>query len=236
MAKKKTAKVAPRKKTAKKSPRAKVAKKPTARKKATAKASGLKLGGISSAAVERATGCTWEKWIKALDHAGCASMTHARIAEIAHTKFGAGDWWSQMVTVGYEQAKGVRKPNQKADGFSASVSRTIAAPASQLTDAFADDVLRAKWLARAPLEIRTVRKGKSVRGRWPAPRAGRAGFNPKGLGAGGSSIIAVWITPKGSSKAVVQIQHDRLGAEADVARAKKFWGGALDRLVPLLAR
>jgi uncharacterized protein YndB with AHSA1/START domain len=121
-------------------------------------------------------------------------------------------------------------------GFSASVSRTIEAAPAKLTDAFADDAVRAAWLPRSPLEIRAVQKGKSVRGRWAAPRPGRAGFNPKGLGVGGSSIVGVWITPKGSSSAVMQIQHDRLGEEADVAKAKEFWGGAIDRLIRRIAR
>jgi hypothetical protein len=31
-------------------------------------------------------------------------MSHGQIAKIAATKFGAGDWWSQMVTVGSRRA------------------------------------------------------------------------------------------------------------------------------------
>jgi len=235
MAKKKKRGASPAKKTARKT----VSKKPVrtkAKSKPTSAESDAKWGGISSAAVERATGSSWEKWIKALDLAGCATMSHAQIAAIAGTKFGADDWWAQMVTVGYEQARGLRKPNQKSNGFSASASRTFAASGVALTDAFVTPAKRAKWLAGAPLEVRTVRKGRSVRGAWGGENLSptRGMFRPEGLGQDGASIIAAWITSKGPMKASIAVQHERLKNEADVAKAKAFWSAALDRLGDIL--
>ena len=84
---------------------------PTATRKQSTrkKSSSAEWGGIRSEAVQKATGCGWDKWIKALDHEGCASMSHTEIAALVHAKWPkVGDWWSQMVTVGYEQARGLR--------------------------------------------------------------------------------------------------------------------------------
>ena len=45
---------------------------------------------------------------KLLDKDGCKKMPHKQIAEIVHEKYGVGPWWCQMVTVGYEQSRGLR--------------------------------------------------------------------------------------------------------------------------------
>jgi len=242
------AKKAPRKKSrtvAKKTARGKTsarkkkaAARPAKRKKISPSRSSTKWGGISSAAVERATGCSWDRWIATLDRTGCARMSHTEIASLMHTTYKVPGWWCQMVAVGYEQAKGLRKPHQQAGGYSASVSRTFPVSATRLSDAFSNGAVRSRWLAGAPFELRTVQKGRSVRGAWGGEKlpSARGTFRPAGLAPNGTSIIAVWITAKGADKASMQVQQDRLRDEADVAKAKKFWSGALDRLTPILTK
>ena len=75
------------------------------------------MAGIGDQAVRAKTGRTWEEWIDALDRAGAAALDHKHIARLVHERFGVGAWWCQMVTVGYEQAKGRRAPRQTADGW-----------------------------------------------------------------------------------------------------------------------
>ena len=72
-----------------------------------------KLAGMSDASVKKATGCTWERWVKALDYAKADSWTHKEIAEYVHTRFKVPDWWTQTVTVGYERIKGLRARGQR---------------------------------------------------------------------------------------------------------------------------
>src|SRR4051794_4569208 len=106
--------------------------------------------GISSDAVRAKTGRTWKEWFAVLDKAGAGAWPHKDIARHLHDKCDCPDWWSQMVTVGYEQARGLRVRHQKCDGeFSASVSKTLSVPVSALFAAWNEPKLRAKWLAGA---------------------------------------------------------------------------------------
>jgi len=63
-------------------------------------------GGISSAAVRKATTKTWAQWLALLDQAGAKKLPHKGIALLLQQKHRLGDWWCQMVAVGYEQARG----------------------------------------------------------------------------------------------------------------------------------
>jgi hypothetical protein len=61
-----------------------------------------KLNGVTSEAVRKATGKTWDEWLTILDAAGGQKMQHPEIAKLLSEEYGTPDWWSQMVTVGYE--------------------------------------------------------------------------------------------------------------------------------------
>src|SRR5690348_2978016 len=95
----------------------------------------LRLAGVGTAAVLRATGRPWSEWLSVLDRAGAGAMAHKDIARLLSRKYGVPDWWSQMVTVGYEQARGLRAAGERADGFAASASRTVQADLARLYDA-----------------------------------------------------------------------------------------------------
>jgi hypothetical protein len=186
--------------------------------KASLAAKGLRLAGVGSEAVLRATGRAWDEWLKVLDRAGAKAMPHKEIALMLSRKFAVPDWWSQMVTVGYEQARGLREVNQNACGFSASASRTMDATLARVYDAWDDPRTRARWLADAPLEIRRSTDGKSMRITWTA----------------GGSSVDVGFYSKGANKSQVAVQHSQLKNAAAVKRQKAFWGEALERLKVLL--
>ena len=69
-------------------------------------------------------------------------MTHQDIAALLAGKFGVPPWWTQMVTVGYEQAVGKRVRLQKTDGFSVSASKTLPLSATAAFKAFNDALTR----------------------------------------------------------------------------------------------
>jgi hypothetical protein len=68
----------------------------------------LRLAGVRTEAVLKATGRAWDEWLRVLDRAGARRMPHEEIAALLARKFAVPGWWCQMVTVGYEQARGLR--------------------------------------------------------------------------------------------------------------------------------
>src|SRR4029078_3552631 len=88
--------------------------------------------GMTDAAVRAKTGKDWAGWFGALDTAGAATLRHQQIARLLQEKHGVPGWWSQMVTVEYELARGLRVRHQTATGFSVSASNTIRTQLSTL--------------------------------------------------------------------------------------------------------
>jgi hypothetical protein len=74
--------------------------------------------GTSDAKLKAKTGCTWERWVRALDRQGAGQMSHREIAALVNEKYKVDEWWSQTVTVGYERIKGLRARAQRRDGTS----------------------------------------------------------------------------------------------------------------------
>jgi hypothetical protein len=177
-----------------------------------------KINGIGDEAVRAKTGKTWGQWIATLDKAGARTMEHAEIASLLHDKFGVPGWWTQMVTVGYEQSIGKRVPRQKADGFAASASKTLNVSAATAFKAFNDPRKRASWLA----DELTIRKAT-------APKSLRI------ICEDGKTHLDVNIYAKGDDKAQVTLQHTKLANAREAARMKKCWGEALRRLQETLA-
>jgi uncharacterized protein YndB with AHSA1/START domain len=225
------AKKAARKPAVRKAATKKAVRKPAVRRTATktaaasgvlARSSGeaLRLAGVGSDAVARATGKAWDQWLAILDKAGAVAMPHKAIAAMLADKYGVPPWWSQMVTVGYEQARGLREAHQKGDGFAASASRTLQASLDRVYGAWTDPKLRALWLGSAPIEVTRATDGKSMRIAWTA----------------GGSRVDVNFYPAGEGRSRVQVEHGKLADAQARSKQKTFWGGALDRLKAMLEK
>lgn len=170
------------------------------------------LGGISSEAVLKATGKGWSEWLAVIDGAGGAELTHAQIAAMLHEKLGVAGWWSQMVTVGYEQARGRRVKHQKPGGYEISVSRTIGVRVEEAFEAWADDGRRWSWLSERGFEVRKATPHKYVRGTW----------------VDGKTELAVNFYEKGASKCQVTAQHAKIGSAKEAGAFKELWGQRLE--------
>ena len=178
-----------------------------------------KINGIGDEAGRVKTGRTWSEWIATLDAAGARAMAHAEIATLLHEKFGVPGWWTQMVTVGYEQAVGKRVPRQKSDGFAASASKTISVSPTVAFRAFNDARTRGTWLT----DELTIRKAT-------APKSLRITCGD------GKTHLDVGIYPKGPGKTQVTLQHTKLASAREAERMKKYWGDALRRLEEALTK
>ena len=209
-----------RKTVAKKRPavRKKIATRSTRAKPATLGGTAMRFAGVGSEAVLKATGRAWDEWLKVLDRAGAKDMPHKDIAALLSRKFSVPGWWSQMVTVGYEQARGLRLPNQKSNGFSATASKTVRIPLDKLYTAWTEPRQRSRWLPDAPVEVRRSTDGKSIRMTWTL----------------GDSSVDVGFQAKGADKSLVAIEHSKLPDARSVAKQKMYWRDALERLKALL--
>jgi len=173
---------------------------------------------VGDEAVKNATGKTWPEWFKALDKEGAAKLDHKGIVAIVGRKYGVGSWWQQMVTVAYEQERGLRQKHETALGYSVSASRTLPVSTSEIFAAWNDTRRRRRWLTDA-LTIRNATANKSLRITW----------------SDGNTNVEVMLYPKGPGKSQVSVQHNKLKNAADAKRMKRFWSYALDRLKDVLA-
>jgi len=177
------------------------------------------VAGMSDAKLKAKTGCTWERWVHALDRSGAEQMSHPDIAALVSDKYKVGDWWSQTVTVGYERIKGLRARGQRRDGtYEVSKSRTFSVPVTRLFDAWADARERGRWLNGAKVKIRTATAPKSMRLDWDD-----------------RTIIAVGFTAKGRLKSSVAVQHTKLPDRGTADHLKQYWSDRLDTLGEVLS-
>ena len=82
---------------------------------------------VGDDAVREATGQGRDEWFALLDGAEATGWKHRDIASWLVREHQVDPWWSQSITVAYEQARGIRSPGQRQDGtYEASVTRTVA--------------------------------------------------------------------------------------------------------------
>ena len=172
---------------------------------------------MSDEAVQRATGKDWAEWFDILDAAGAKDMPHPRIAIYLGEKHDLSGWWAQIVTVEYERARGLRDVHLKADGYSASVSKTLPIPLAHVYAAWADETVRLKWLPDT-MTIRRANANKSLRITWHD-----------------NSSVEVNFYAKGDAKSQMVIQHNKLHNHDEVESLKSFWKQAVKRPEALLA-
>src|SRR5215213_5132396 len=170
--------------------------------------------GVSDAAVQRATGKSWDEWFALLDAWQGTTHNHTEIARHVHQTYGIDGWWAQSVTVGYERARGMRALHERPDGFSMNASKTFPIPVERLFAAFVEHDERERWLEAVELRPRTSQP----------PRSARFDVVP------GETRLAVTFVAKGPRKAAAQLQQDRLANAEDVARWKALWREELARL------
>jgi hypothetical protein len=171
----------------------------------------------SDAAVKAKTGKDWAGWFRALDKAGAQRLEQRAIVAILSEQHRVPGWWSQMVTVEYERARGLRARHQTATGFSVSVSKTVAASLAALYEATASAARRRAWFPRGAFAPSSQTRNKYLRGAWNGTARLEMGFYPKGQG-----------------KAQIALGVTRLATPADVEAERSAWRKALDRLAAMV--
>lgn len=169
---------------------------------------------VGDEAVKAKTGKNWNEWFTLLNKAGAKKMTHQEIVKLLSSKHDVGPWWQQMVTVAYEQASGLRKGNERPDGYQISVSRTLNASVGSVYKAFADANLRDEWLGEKGLVVRKATPNKTMRVTWKDK----------------ATSLEVYLTKKTTGKTQVVVQHTKIPDANTAAKMKSYWAKRLDRL------
>jgi uncharacterized protein YndB with AHSA1/START domain len=175
---------------------------------------------VGDEAVKAKTGKDWAEWFAILDAAGAQDMSHKQIVAYLVEQHQVGPWWQQMVTVTYEQARGLREKHEMPQGYQISRSRTVGAPLERLFTAWEDPQERAHWLPNDhPLTIRKATPGKTLRANW-----GEEG-----------TTLEVYFYPKGENKVQITVQHSKLPGAEQAEAMKSYWAEALKALEGYLA-
>lgn len=82
---------------------------------------------IGDKAIRTKTGKNWQEWFNILDSADATKMDHKEIVDFLSHNFDVGPWWEQMITVTYEQIRGLRNRHEKPQKYKISRTKTISA-------------------------------------------------------------------------------------------------------------
>jgi hypothetical protein len=180
---------------------------------------GVSEQNISDEKLQAATGRSRGQWHDLLDEQKAIEWTHTQIATWLRETHDVDGWWAQGVTVGYEQARGMRVPGQQPDGtFSTSASKTV-----ELSQADALDLaIEAYGAAAGSAPVTVSREAKHPAARWKL--------------VDGSTVL-VTVSPGGAQSRIV-LTHSKLdsaerlgGAKAELATVLGALASRVDRSV-----
>lgn len=182
------------------------------------------------------TGKSWAEWFGILDEWGAVMKTHKDIARYLADNWKVSPWWSQTITVRYEQERGLRSPGQRSDGlFSISIRRTIRTNPSRAWKALISSQDLSKWFARnfdsddGTTELILNMSGSQDKFLVSIePKHLRFSWNHPTTAPG--SVVDFTIVPKGKNHILVNLEHEKITAQQDYLKLRSYWGKAMDAL------
>jgi len=187
---------------------------PSAKKRKSIK----EAAGVSTDAVMRRTGKSWDDWFEVLDTAGAQTLDQRGVIAILAQKHGIGPWWQQMIAVGYESLRGKSDKPPAPDGFHINSSCSLNAPVTRVFKLWNDAGERARWLADDRFVVRGATADKVIRARWGK----------------GTSHVAVSFSEK-SGRTEVSVEHHQIETSAAAEQMKAYWAKKLGLLDEALA-
>ena len=169
---------------------------------------------ISDEVVKKSTGKIWKDWFSLLNKAGAKKMEHKEVAKLLYEKYGLPGWWSQMVTVQYEQDVKGRKKHETIKGFQISKSITIPSSLNRIFNAVNITTKRKVWLNDPGFKITRSANNKSIRGKWIDAK----------------SNIEFQFYTKDKSKTQLVVQQSKIRTSGEAEKMKKYWGRQLNNL------
>jgi hypothetical protein len=169
--------------------------------------------GVSTDAVARRTGKSWDDWFEVLDSAGAQDLDQRGVIAILAQKHGIGPWWQQMIAVGYESLRAKSERPPAPDGFNINSSCTLDAPLPRVFRLWNDAGERARWLADDRFVVRGTTADKIIRARWGK----------------GTSHVAVSFAEK-SGRTEVSVAHQQIESQSAAEQMKAYWAKKLGLL------
>lgn len=173
--------------------------------------------------VERATNRSWDEWLAFMDSIDAKSLDHHHIALKVHEelcgKIDQLGWWTQAVTVAYEQFIGRRIPGQRPDGtFQTSVSKTTKLGMQELMDRWVEFAAGDQEV-QGLIEAGTLKvSGTDRRITWRTKAAD-------------GSFIIITSEPKPNGTATIVAGQQGLATHELNLEAKEKWNGILLRFL-----
>ena len=162
---------------------------------------------ISDESVMKNTGKTWSEWFSILHKAGAKKIDHKEIAEMIYNNYKISGWWSQMVTVQYEQEVKGRKLHETSSGFQISKSKTLPFSVSKIFNAVSSPNQRKIWLKDPDFKISKAIKNKSIRGKW----------------TDGKTNIEFQFYSKDKNRTQLVVQLNKINSSKEAEKLKKYW-------------
>lgn len=179
----------------------------------------MKSPEISNEAVQVKTNKNWDEWFAILDNAGGKDMNHKDIVAFLAKNYAIDAWWQQSVTVAYEQARGLRKKHEMADGYQISKSITLHIPVEKAFSAWTDEMNRANWLENPNINIRKATPNKSLRITWVDSK----------------SSVEIYFYPK-DERVQVTLNHSKLPNKDQAEIMKEYWAKQFKRMKAFLEK
>lgn len=172
--------------------------------------------------IEKTTKILWDDWLKFFKAIDAKDLAHREIADKVYEKLkdsleNAG-WWSQTLTVAYEQHIGRRKPGQRSDGtYEAAVTKTIGNTmddAMQLWLNFADEGQNFNGVKfdGEPSKTKT-----SINRHWAVNLAD-------------GTRVSADANVRSSGKAMISITHSKLKNAGDKDQWHSYWKNIIEKL------
>jgi len=172
----------------------------------------LRLAGVGTDAVAKATGKAWDQWLAILDKAGpsrCPTRRSRRCSRTSTACRRGGARWSPSAT---SRPAACGRRTRRATARGQRLAHAPREPGAPLRRVGGPGAARAVARRRA--------------GRGEARHGGE--IHAHHVGSGDSSVD-VTFHPRGDGKSQVAVEHGKLRDRKAVDRQKGFWGGALDR-------
>lgn len=182
---------------------------------------------MNIAAIEKATGQPWAEWVKFFESIGAKDLDHHDIVLHVYdymeqlpggpAKSGKqpggqspSGWWSQNVTVAYEQHIGRRVPGQDHKGeFSVAVSKTLPGNMDQALEtwlAYVQDITEFDDSAITPVKVSKTDKWRHWR---------------TSLSDGTKLVVSIF--EKSPGKSSLTVTHEKLKNAEHIEQKRTFW-------------
>jgi uncharacterized protein YndB with AHSA1/START domain len=191
---------------------------------------------ISDDAVEAKTGKRWKQWFAVLDRWNAPEKGHKETAKYLATKHRISPWWSQTVTVRYEQERGLREIGQRSVGdFQVSVQRTIRTSRKKAYEACTDPRILSKWFTRAAkAQLRVGGAYSNTDGDQgtflrlePSKRVSFTWDNPKHCPG---TTVEITFAARDGGRTAIRVQHTKIRTKPEREEMKEGWSWAMDSL------